>query len=135
MRHRRTFLLATACSALWLTGIGLAEVGVIRHSDGTAGIITHLGDDVGIYSDSHGNSGPIMNPGSPPSFSGGPHGDTTAGANTVFGTPPPPSNLTPAPILPMNPNRPLLPQQSIPPSSSVPPSGFGSSGGSGRFGR
>jgi hypothetical protein len=130
-----TFVATTCLLVLWSYGIGLAEVAIVRHSDGMAGTITHLGDDAGIYSGSYGNNGPILNPGGPSSFSGGPHRDITSSAGTAFGTPAPPNNLTPAPVLPMNPNRPLLPQQPTPLSSSSPPSGFSSPGGSGRVGR
>jgi hypothetical protein len=117
-----------------LVGASLAGVSLVQHRDGTTGIITHLGDDVGIYSDPHGNAGPVVKPGNIPS-SLAPHGDTHPSLLTPFGTPVPPSNLTPPSVLPPTPNRPLMPQQPPAPLTSAPPSGFGTTGGSGRIGR
>jgi hypothetical protein len=94
--------------------------------------MTHLGDNVGIYSDAHGNAGPVIDPSNPAPSSGGPHGDTATGRITPFGTPAPPSNLTPAPVLPLRPNQPPAPLQSLPPPIA-PPGSSSSSGG--RFGR
>lgn len=121
----------------WLVGpIGasLAEVSIVQHRDGTTGTVSHLGEDVGIYSDPHGNTGPVVKPGNLPSAAA-PHGDTQPSLLTPFGTPLPPNNLTPPPMLPPSPNRPLMPQQPSAPATSAPPSGFGPTGGSGRFGR
>jgi hypothetical protein len=132
MTHGSTILLATACAWLCLCSFSVAEVGVIRHRDGTDGHMTHLGDDIGLYSDSHGSTSPLTHPTLPAPDS---HGDNFSGPLTPFGTPAPPNNLTPAPTLPMNPNRPLAPQQPVAPSPSSPPRGFMSPGGGGRFGR
>lgn len=131
MVRLNTILLIGA--SLWAlsAGVALAEVRVIQRGDGTSGTITHLGDNVGIYSDAQGNTGPVISPNGLAPSSGGPHGDTAPGHRTPFGTPAPPSNLTPAPVLPFNPNRPLVPQQPSAPSTAP---GLGSSSG-GRFGR
>jgi hypothetical protein len=130
------FVTLLAIFGLWTmesADISLAEVGLIQHRDGTAGTITHLGDDISIHSDSHGNTGPATSSGgNSPSFNG-PHEDTQSGLVTPFGTPAPPNNLTPAPVLPFHPNRPPVPPQPSAPSSTTPP-GLGSSNG-GRFGR
>jgi hypothetical protein len=55
---------------------------------------------------------------------GVPQGDPSPRTTTPFGGPLPPSQLTPAPMLPFNPNRSLMPSASPPPYS-----------GSGRLGR
>lgn len=48
-----------------------------------------------------------------------PQGDVSPQGTTPFGGSLPPNNLTPAPLLPFNPNRPLMPSPSAPaPSSS-----------------
>lgn len=54
-----------------------------------------------------------------------PQGDTSPRTTTPFGGPFPPNQLTPAPVLPFNPNRSLMPSVSAPPPYS----------GSGRLGR
>lgn len=124
--------LATDLLITGASGIATAAVSVVQRSDGTTGTISQLGDDVGLYSDAHGNTGPVMKPGSLAPFSTSPHGETATGHNTPFGTPAPPNNLTPAPVLPFRLNQPPPPQQPSPPSAAPP--GLGSSGG-GRFGR
>jgi|SRR5215831_624911 len=127
---------------VWLIlegGTAQAQISVVQSSDGTTGTITHLGDSHSIYSDSHGNTGAITSPG------GGfqsytftsPQGGTTTGTITTFGSPEPPSNLTPAPVLPFNPNGTLMPQPCVAPVVPSSPGGtssFGSSAGGGRFG-
>ena len=123
---------------LWMIGIAgvaAADASIVQWSDGTARTITHLGDTVGIYSDAHGNTGPLINPNGTGPSTGAPHGDTSSGHLTPFGTPTPPNNLTPPPVLPPQPNRPLMPQQPAAPAPSAPPSNFWSPSGSGRFGR
>jgi hypothetical protein len=132
MTHRRAILLGIGGTWLWLAGPALAEVGAVSRSDGTGGKLTQLGDDFGIYSDSHGNTGPVIQPARP---SPGPHGNVATEVLTPFGTPVPPNNLTPAPVLPISPNRPPPVQQSVAPSPSAPQQGFRAPGGSGRFGR
>jgi len=56
---------------------------------------------------------------------GMPQGDASPRTTTPFGGPLPPNQLTPAPVLPFNPNRSLTPSASAPPPYS----------GSGRLGR
>jgi hypothetical protein len=56
---------------------------------------------------------------------GMPQGDASPRTTTPFGGPLPPNQLTPAPVLPFNPNRSLMPSASAPPPYS----------GSGRLGR
>jgi len=130
-------------SSAWLVlggAIAEAQVSIFQSSDGTSGTITHLGDSYSIYSDSHGNSGTITNLGGgfqSYSFTN-PQGGTTTGTITTFGSPEPPNNLTPAPVLPFTPNGSLMPQSRAAPAVpffSGGTSPFGSSGGGGRFGR
>lgn len=135
MTHRFTTVLLVG---LWLTlapPLVQAQTSIVQHRDGTSSTITHLGEDVGIRSDAHGNGGPVTGLGIPSSPGTIPHGDTKSGTITTFGTPAPPNNLTPAPVLPFNPNRPLMPQPSSPASPSGSSPGFGAPGGGGRFGR
>ena len=56
---------------------------------------------------------------------GMPQGDASPRTTTPFGGPLPPNQLTPAPVLPFNPNRSLTPSASAPPPHA----------GSGRLGR
>lgn len=116
----------TSCLALSVR-IGLAETGTIQNRDGTSGRLSHLGDDIGIYSDPHGNHTIVTKPGTESPLGLRPHGETESGNRSSFGTPLPPNNLTPAPILPLSPNRALSP--------AVPPNGYTPSAGSGRLGR
>lgn len=140
MRTRTALLMAYGVWFVLGGGTVHAQVSVFQSSDGTSGTITHLGEDFSIYSDSHGNTGTITN------FGGGlqsysftsPQGATTTGSITTFGSPAPPSNLTPAPVLPFTPNGTLMPQPRVAPVvpfSSGGPSAIGSPGGGGRFGR
>lgn len=114
------------------SNIAVAEVSIVQRSGGTAGTMTHLGDETHIYPDAHGNTGPVADPTRPAPIFGGPHGETAAGPLTPYGTPAPPSGLTPAPILPFSPNRALVPPP--PAAPSITPPGAGPSSG-GRFGR
>jgi hypothetical protein len=126
---------------IWLAlGMGLvhAEVSVFQRSDGTHGTLTPLGDTFSIYSDSHGNTGVVTHQGSgfqSHSFANV-QGETTTGSMTTFGSPMPPNNLTPAPVMPFDPNGTLLPQQRAAPAMpfSSRPSGGLPSGGT-RLGR
>lgn len=114
----------------WLAlsaGVSQAESGVIQNRDGSSGRLSHLGDDIGIYSDPHGNHTIVTKPGAENSLGLRPHGETESGNRSAFGTPLPPNNLTPAPILPFHPNRALSPAPS--PNSHTP------SRGGGRFGQ
>lgn len=140
MTIRTTLLVACSVGLVLAGGLAHAQISVFQSSDGTSGTITHLGDSISIYSDSHGNTGTITNLGGGfQSYSFmSPHGVTSTGTITTFGSPEPPSNLTPAPVLPFTPNGTLMPQSRaapVAPFSSGSPSAFGSSGGGGRFGR
>lgn len=106
-----------------LAGICLAESGVVRNRDGTSGRLSPLGDDIGIYSDPHGNQTIVAKPGSESPVGLRPHGDIESGNRSSFGTPLPPNNLTPAPTLPFYPNRALSPP--LLPSSQPPAGGTG----------
>jgi len=118
----------------WLAGFGLFNILLcadLSIAEGPAGTMTHLGDEAGMHADAYGNTGPTMLPQGRVSPAG-PHGETRLETMPPSGSSRPPNNLTPAPLLPLAPNRPLLPQASAPPSSP-PPTGFGAS--SGRLGR
>ncbi|MEK7762900.1 MAG: hypothetical protein AAB433_15115 [Nitrospirota bacterium] len=106
---------------------GLAESRIIQNHDGTSGRLFHLGDDSGIYSDPHGNHTIVTKPGTESPIGLRPHGEAESGNRSSFGTPLPPNNLTPAPILPLSPNRALSP--------AAPPNGYTPSSGSSRLGR
>src|SRR5215471_6620978 len=120
-------------------GTAQAQFSVVQSTDGTTGTITHRGDSYSISSDSHGHTGAITNLGGgfqSYSFTS-PQGGTTTGTITTFGSPEPPSDLTPAPGRPFNPNGTLMPPPRVAPLvpfSSAGTSSFGSSGGGGRFG-
>lgn len=93
--------------------------------------IAELGNGAGIRSDPHGQSGSsVASTESSAPLPPGPHGEVNQRIMTPFGSPQPPNQLTPAPVMPFHPNRPLLPAPS-PAPSAVPNSGI--SGG--RFGR
>jgi len=132
MTGSRLVIVSSCWAWLYLSGLASGEVGVVRHSDGTAGMLTPLGDEISIYSDAHGDTKPVIHPTLP---SPGPHGDHPPGSLTPFGTPTPPNNLTPAPVLPISPNRPIFPQQPVSPPFSSPPPGFQPQSSSGPFGR
>ena len=127
MRRILTSLIIVAGFLVCFPGIGLSESQNIQNRDGTSGRLSHLGDDIGIYSDPHGNHTIVTKPGTESPVGLRPHGETESGNRSAFGTPLPPNNLTPAPILPLSPNRALSP--------TVPSNGHIPSGGSGRFGR
>lgn len=140
MTTRTALLMGLGVRLILGGGIVHAQISVFQSSDGTSGTITHLGDSYSIYSDSHGNTGTIMNLGGgfqSYSFTS-PQGGTTTGTITTFGSPAPPNNLTPAPVLPFTPNGSLMPQSRVAPVvpfSSGGTSSFGSPGSGGRFGR
>ena len=147
MKSRVALLLAYGLWLVLSTSTSEAQISVFQNSDGTSGTITQLGENFAIYSDSHGNSGTIM------SLGGGfqsysftsPQGEMKSGTITTFGSPTPPNNLTPAPVLPFNPHGPIMPREQVAPmvpftpsSPAGPGSGFGTyghSGSGGRFGR
>ncbi|NOS79373.1 MAG: hypothetical protein HOP35_15655 [Nitrospira sp.] len=127
MKRILTSLAITASCLVCFPGTGLAESQNIQNRDGTSGHLSHLGDDIGIYSDPHGNQIIVPKPSTESPIGLRPHGETESGNRSAFGTPLPPNNLTPAPVLPLNPNRALSPALS--PNSHIP------SSGSGRLGR
>ncbi len=98
-----------------------AESGLYRGTDGSSGRITDLGSGIEIYSDAHGMTGAVLprqgaGPVGPLTL---PHGQLKPGTMIPFGAPAPPSNLTPAPVLPAFPHR-LLPPQSPPTLAPIP---------------
>jgi len=126
MHRILTSLTITITYLILLAGItlaesSLAENSVIRNRDGTSGRLSHLGEDIGTYSDPHGNHTVVTKPGTESPLGLRPHGEVENGNRSSFGTPLPPNNLTPAPVLPFNPNRALSPPPS--PSSQSPASG------------
>ena len=128
-------LLIAAVVALYVMPLSMAagEVSVFRGQDGTSGTITDLGGGMGIYSDSHGTFGPAQERGNPQSTLTLPPGQPTQGTRTPFGTPVPPSNITPAPVLPFHPHSPMIPGPGSAPSVPFAP-GVNSSGSSGSSG-
>ena len=104
---------------LCLTTVGSlsAETALHRGTDGVDGVLIELGQGVTLYADAHGTNGPVIRLPSAPSGGSitGPHGQRMPGLATPFGTPIPPSNLTPAPRLPYDPQGTVIPQPSRPP--------------------
>lgn len=146
MTSRVALFLAYGLWLVLLSGTSQAEFSIFQGSDGTSGTITDLGNGFRIYSDSHGNSGTITD------FGGGfqsysfttPQGQMKSGSITTFGSPTPPNNLTPTPVLPFNPHGSIMPREQMAPvvpftpiSPITPGSSFGaySNSGSGRLGR
>ena len=87
--------------------IGLAESRIVQNHDGTSGRLSPLGDDIGIYSDSHGNHTIVTKPGTESPIGLRPHGETESGNRSSFEAPLPPDNpalLAPAPAIPFRPN-------------------------------
>jgi hypothetical protein len=64
------------------------------------------------------NRGPLLPRDAQPPALATPQGDSSSRAVTPFGGPLPPNQLTPAPVLPFNPNRSLMPSPSTPYSGS-----------------
>jgi len=125
-----TAFAVTASCLVCFPGIGLAESGVAQHRDGTSGRLSHLGDDIRIYSDPHGNHTIVTRPGTEIQTGLRPHGEIESGNRSPSETPLPPNHLTPltpVPAIPFHPNRALSLAPS--PNNPAPP------GGSGRFGR
>ncbi len=133
----REFMLGVIASILLTTGTGWAQISVFQGSDGTSGTVVDLGNGFRIYSDSHGNTGTIMDLGGgfqTYQFSS-PKGSSQSGTITTFGSPTPPSGITPAPILPFTPHSPVMPSEQVAPVVPFAPhsafgnSTFGSPGG------
>lgn len=109
-------------AAVLLTA-GLSQAGNegrVEPLDGTQGV-TRSANEPGIPSE----RGPLSPGESRLPALGMPPGDPSSRTTTPFGGPLPPNQLTPAPVLPFNPNRSLMPSASSPPPYS----------GSGRLGR
>jgi hypothetical protein len=108
-----------------------AESGLYRGQDGSTGTVADLGNGTMLYADPHGTFGPL--PGSAGGTQGGPvplpQGYGDSGHITPFGTPTPPSQLTPAPVLPFHPHGMLMPQQPGTPVPSFSPKSGGSGSG------
>ncbi len=101
-----------------------AQISVFQGSDGTSGTIVDLGNGFRTYSDSHGNMGTIMDLGGgfqTYQFSS-PQGGSQSGTITTFGSPTPPSSITPAPILPFTPHSPVMPRGEVAPAAPFAPS-------------
>jgi hypothetical protein len=122
----------------WVSGLGCVAVGALmllmgdgetaRGQDRHPGTLQSLGDqDAGR---SAAPPSPLRVPDIPV-----PPERSQATPRTPFGTPTPPNSLTPAPLLPFNPNRPLMPTPSTPPASAPPPGSGGGSSSGGRLGR
>jgi len=109
-------------AAVLLTS-GLSQAGSAGHVeplDGTQGV-TRSANEPGSPSE----RGPLPHGECYLPVLGMPQGDASPRTTTPFGGPLPPNQLTPAPVLPFNPNRSLMPSASAPPPYS----------GSGRLGR
>lgn len=128
----RQFMLGIIASVLLTAGTGWAQISVFQGSDGTSGTIVDLGNGFRTYSDSHGNSGTIIDLGGgfqTYQFSS-PQGGSQSGTITTFGSPTPPSGITPAPILPFTPHSPVMPREQVAPAAPfAPSSAFGNSSG------
>ena len=72
--------------------------------------LTREADAPGIRSD----RSPLLRPDARPSPLTPPQGDLGSGTATPFAAPLPPNQLTPAPVLPFNPNRSLMPASPAP---------------------
>jgi hypothetical protein len=109
-------------AAVLLTA-GLSEAGSAGHVEPLDGMqgVTRSANEPGMPSD----RGPLLHGESSLPGLGVPQVDPSPRTTTPFGGPLPPSQLTPAPMLPFNPNRSLMPSASAPPPYS----------GSGRLGR
>jgi hypothetical protein len=117
----RKFAGIVGAAVLLTAGFSQAgNAGRVEPLDGTHGV-TRSANDQGTSSE----HGPLSHGGSQLPALGVPPGDPSPRTTTPFGGPLPPNQLTPAPVLPFNPNRSLMPS----PSTSPPYSG------SGRLGR
>jgi len=108
-------------TAVLLTA-GLSQAGSAGHVeplDGTQGVTRSVNEP-----ESPSGHGPLPH-GESYIPLGMPQSDASPRTTTPFGGPLPPNQLTPAPVLPFNPNRSLMPSASAPPPYS----------GSGRLGR
>lgn len=95
------------------------NAGRVEPLDGTQGV-TRSANEPGTPSE----RGPLPHSESQLPALGVPQGNQSPRSTPPFGAPLPPSQLTPAPVLPFNPNRSLIPS----PSASPPYSGSGRPG-------
>ena len=125
----RMLLSLLALLVMLSAGLAWAQISVFQGSDGTSGTVVDLGNGFRTYSDSHGNTGTIIDLGSgfqTYQFTS-PQGGAQSGTITTFGSPTPPSGITPAPILPFTPHSPVMPREQMAPvAPSAPTSTFGS---------
>jgi len=125
----RMLLSLLALLVMLSAGLARAQISVFQGSDGTSGTVVDLGNGFRTYSDSHGNTGTIIDLGSgfqTYQFTS-PQGGAQSGTITTFGSPTPPSGITPAPILPFTPHSPVMPREQMAPAApSAPISTFGS---------
>lgn len=94
-----------------------AESDAMYRPDRTHAPVIDLGNGFLLHRDPHGPLTPLPQVSRPP---GSVLQDPTISPNvppTAFGIPAPPSNLTPAPVLPFHPHSPLVPHPAIPPGS------------------
>ena len=128
----RMLLGMLAIVVLLSAGPAWAQISVVQGSDGTSGTIVDLGNGFRTYSDSHGNTGTMIDFGSglqTYQFTS-PQGGGQSGTITTFGSPTPPSGITPPPILPFTPHSPIMPREQMAPVTPFAPSStFGSPGG------
>jgi len=128
----RMLLNMLAIVVLLSAGPAWAQISVVQGSDGTSGTIVDLGNGIRTYSDSHGNRGTMIDFGSglqTYQFTS-PQGGGQSGTITTFGSPTPPSGITPPPILPFTPHSPIMPREQMAPVTPFAPSStFGSPGG------
>lgn len=86
-----------------------ADVVVLGGQGGTIGTIANRSGNTMVASDSHKAFGPAQG-WRPPASNLILHlGQSPQRTSTPFGIPPPPSSLTPAPVLPFYPHSPLMP--------------------------
>jgi hypothetical protein len=94
-----------------------AEPSIIQQHAGIHGMLAPLGRHEAIYSDAHGHKGVSHQGANLPSHTSSSPPGALSGPATAFGTPTPPSFLTPAPLLPIQPRGMATPQPQAPVSS------------------
>lgn len=102
-----------------------ADPAIVRGADGMQGTLTDLGGGTALYRTPHGGLAPVdVGPdGHQVIPEGGRQDPVRPAIRTPFGTPLPPSNLTPAPVLPFAPHGTIIPQPSSPPQIPAPGAG------------
>lgn len=91
-----------------------AQSSPVRQPDGTQGLLSPLGENDAIYSDTHGNKQPTTLGPRLPSHGMNALSGASPGTITPFGAPAPPNRLTPAPLLPLSPTGMTSPQPQRP---------------------